>query len=122
MVKQVIVMRKDLKMRRGKECAQSCHASMKFLIERPTQRTVAEDHWFAQGQKTICVRVNSEEELMDVYKKCKNASVMCYLQKDAGKTEFKDDEGNPVPTYTCLAIGPEYSSAIDPITQNLKLY
>ena len=122
MVKQVIVMRQDLKQRRGKEIAQGCHASIKFLIERPTQRTVAEDHWFAHGQKTICVRVNSEEELMDIYKKCINASVMCYLQKDAGKTEFKDDEGNPVPTYTCLAIGPAYSNKIDPITGDLKLY
>lgn len=118
----VIVMRKDLRQRRGKEIAQGCHACIKFLIERPTQRTVAEDHWFAHNQKTVCVVVNSEQELMDIYEQCKNASVMCHLQLDAGKTEFRDDDGNPVPTYTCLAIGPEYSEKIDPITGTMKLY
>ncbi len=122
MVKQIIVMRKDLRMRRGKEIAQGCHAAIKFLIDRPTQRTVAEDHWFAHHQKTVCVVVNSEQELMDIYEQCKKASIMCYLQQDAGKTEFKDDEGNPVPTYTCLAIGPVYSEKVDPITGLMKLY
>ncbi|MGZ3423232.1 MAG: peptidyl-tRNA hydrolase, partial [Polyangiales bacterium] len=34
MVKQVIVVRRDLKMRRGKEIAQGSHASMAFLTER----------------------------------------------------------------------------------------
>ncbi len=122
MVKQVIVMRKDLRMRRGKEIAQGCHAALNFLIDRPTQRTVAEDHWFAHNQKTVCVVVNSEQELMDIYEQCKSASIMCYLQQDAGKTEFKDDDGNPVPTYTCLAIGPVYSEKVDPITGSMKLY
>ncbi len=34
MVKQVIAIRKDLNMRKGKMCAQSCHASMKVLLDR----------------------------------------------------------------------------------------
>lgn len=122
MVKQVIVIRKDLRMRRGKEIAQGVHAAIKFLKSRPTERTVAEEHWFENNEKTICLQVNSEQELMSIHTQCKEAGLMVYLQLDAGKTEFKDEEGNPVPTYTCLAIGPEYSSAIDPITQNLKLY
>jgi hypothetical protein len=33
-IKQVIVIRKDLKMRRGKECAQAAHASMAFITRR----------------------------------------------------------------------------------------
>jgi len=33
MIKQVIVIRRDLKMRRGKEIAQGAHASMMFLSE-----------------------------------------------------------------------------------------
>ena len=32
--KQVIVIRKDLKMRRGKEIAQGCHAAMAFITRR----------------------------------------------------------------------------------------
>jgi len=122
MVKQVIVIRKDLRMRRGKEIAQGCHAAIKFLKARPTERTVAEEHWFENNEKTICLQVNSEQELMSIHTQCKEVGLMVYLQLDAGKTEFKDEEGNPVSTYTCLAIGPEYSSSIDPITQTLKLY
>ena len=123
MVKQVIVMRKDLRMRRGKEVAQGAHAHIKFLLDRPVQRTQAEEHWFNDsGQKTVCCVVNSEEELLDLHEQCRQANVMSYLQQDAGKTEFKDEDGNPVPTYTCLAIGPEYSEKIDPITGDLKLY
>jgi PTH2 family peptidyl-tRNA hydrolase len=123
MVKQVIVMRKDLKMRRGKEIAQGAHASIKFLVDRPIERSVAEHHWFETcGQKTVCCYVNSEQELMDVFNKAKTAKVQVYLQTDAGKTEFKNDKGEPVPTVTCLAIGPEYSELVDKITGDLKLY
>ena len=36
-VKQIIVIRKDLKMRKGKMCAQAAHASMKVLLDRTFQ-------------------------------------------------------------------------------------
>ena len=35
-IKQVILIRKDLTMRRGKEIAQGSHASMAFLVEQLT--------------------------------------------------------------------------------------
>ena len=38
-IKQVIVMRHDLKMRRGKQIAQGAHASMAFLTRRLQSRT-----------------------------------------------------------------------------------
>ncbi len=37
-IKQVIVIRKDLKMRRGKEIAQGSHASMEFLVDQIRRR------------------------------------------------------------------------------------
>ena len=37
-IKQVILIRKDLKMRRGKEIAQGSHASMEFLVSRIRQQ------------------------------------------------------------------------------------
>lgn len=118
MVKQVIVMRKDLKMRRGKEIAQGAHAAIKFLVERPKQRTVAEEHWFNEcDQKTVCLYVNSEQELEDLYKRCCKSNVQVYIQTDTGKTEF-----NGVSTNTCIAIGPEYEELVDKITGSLKLY
>ena len=33
-IKQVILIRKDLKMRRGKEIAQGSHASMQFIVKQ----------------------------------------------------------------------------------------
>jgi len=50
-VKQVIVIRRDLKMRRGKECAQAAHASMMWLTKRITEviRCASEPHLIPPG-------------------------------------------------------------------------
>lgn len=129
--KQAIVIRKDLKMRRGKEIAQGSHASVAFLtrkmdIEYDTIRnkhtgetvlTQAEIDWLKSSFKKICLKVNSEEELLAIDKAAKDAGLVCHLVQDSGKTEF-----GGVPTYTCLAIGPDYSENIDLITKDLELY
>jgi PTH2 family peptidyl-tRNA hydrolase len=121
-VKQVIVVRKDLKMRRGKEIAQGSHASMKWLVERTTGDavyyfTAEEREWLDEKFTKVCLRVESEQELMDIYQKCLDAKLTVSLITDAGATEF-----HGVPTKTCLAIGPHISTKIDPITQDLELY
>jgi PTH2 family peptidyl-tRNA hydrolase len=135
-VKQVIVIRKDLKMRRGKEIAQGAHASIAFLTRR-LQRIVqpspdfapkpvatglvylTDAQWkWAEGRFTkICLQVNSEQELLDVKAKADVAGVECNLITDAGLTEF-----GGVPTNTCLAIGPDYADRIDAVTGHLTLY
>ena len=137
-IKQVIVMRRDLKCRRGKEISQSCHSSIAFLT-RKIQRYL-EDYKDWQGEshdrpdfetylsKTeldwingifakICVTVNSEEELLEIEKKANEAGIECHLITDRGLTEF-----NGVPTRTCLALGPDDSDKIDLLTGSLKLY
>jgi len=130
--KQVIVIRKDLKMRRGKECAQSSHATMSFLtrqIQNPSsgnqqskgRRTVKLSKpalaWIQSGFAKVCLQVNSEEELLEIHKNAKEAGLESYLITDSGKTEF-----DGVPTKTCLAIGPDDAGKIDKITGDLKLY
>lgn len=115
MMKQVIVIRKDLKMRRGKEIAQGAHAAMAFLIKGDsTQEEITQ--WLKEGQTKICVSVDSEKELMDVYKKAQIAGLTTNIIIDAGRTEF-----NGVPTNTCIAIGPNKAEEIDKITKHLKL-
>lgn len=122
-VKQVIVMRKDLNMRRGKEIAQGSHASIAFMSRQlqGSKTTIklsdAAREWIESGFTKICVRVDSEEELMDIKAKAECAGLEVHLVIDAGRTEF---EG--VPTKTCLAIGPDQSAKIDAITGALKLY
>ncbi len=118
-------------MRRGKEIAQSCHASLAALLNRGTythneisgidwlQIAVLPEFWDWLLDKfaKICVTVQSEEELLHYYSQAKEAGIPCALILDEGLTEF-----NNVKTYTCAAIGPWTSDVIDPITVKLPLY
>ena len=125
--KQVIVMRKDLQMRKGKMIAQGAHASMAFITRRLQRyhdggrvfvvdlRPVEQD-WLDNSFTKICVSVNSEEELLAIKANADAAGLECHLIQDNGLTEF-----GGVPTYTCLAIGPDESSWIDVITGHLGL-
>jgi len=124
--KQVIVMRKDLGMRKGKMIAQGAHASMKVLLDRMpqttdgdfviTRTTPALTSWLTGRFTKVCVSVSSEADLVRVYEAAKAAGLLCAMITDAGLTEFKG-----VPTLTCCAIGPAMPEEIDPITGDLKL-
>ncbi|MGD8641162.1 MAG: aminoacyl-tRNA hydrolase [Gammaproteobacteria bacterium] len=127
-IKQVILIRKDLKMRRGKEIAQGSHASMAFLVRhlhlepdknKPCKLTLSdvEYAWLLKGSAKVCLRVNSEQELLDYYQRCVDEGLQAHLIQDSGRTEFHGK-----PTYTACAIGPHYSSKIDRITGNLVPY
>lgn len=110
----------DPPMRKGKMVAQGSHSSIAFLVRNITQSnklnlSKVEMEWLTSGQTKICVRVDSEEDLHKVHTAAKAAGLESHIIKDHGKTEFKE------PTYTCLAIGPDYSSKIDQITGQLKL-
>lgn len=116
MLKQVIILRKDLNMRKGKMCAQSCHASLASLFDCNSKGlTKISSNWLAEGQTKIVVSVDSEDELREVYKAADKLDLPCSLILDAGKTEFKEA------TYTCVGIGPYDSTIIDSITGKLKL-
>lgn len=111
-MKQVIVIRKDLNMRKGKMVAQGCHASLGSF-----QMTTKEDRleWINNGQKKICVSVDSEEELLEIFKKATDSKIRSYLVTDAGHTEL------PPGTHTAVGIGPASEEEIDEITGKLKL-
>jgi PTH2 family peptidyl-tRNA hydrolase len=128
--KQVIVMRKDLKMRRGKEIAQGAHASLSVFLNS-MQKTEGQNllemkmvaktdsatkDWIAGKFTKICVYVESEKELVEIYEKAHVAGLPCSLIRDAGDTEF-----HGVPTLTCCAIGPAWEDEVNAITGNLKL-
>lgn len=124
--KQVIVMRKDLGMRKGKMIAQGAHASLgvvimmqdyfKALPIKNDPWRVPFDLWINGTFTKICVSVDSEHELLAIWKDAKFYDLPVKLITDAGHTEF-----NGVPTLTCLAIGPAWSEDIDKITGGLKL-
>lgn len=124
--KQIIIIRKDLNMRKGKMVAQGAHASMKALLDvfeygDKSMRLNYEDledvrDWLDGRFTKICVSVNSEEELVNIYEQAKAKGLICSLITDAGLTEF-----NNVPTKTCAAIGPCWSDEVDEITGKLPL-
>lgn len=124
-VKQVIVMRNDLGMRRGKQIAQGAHASMKVFFDRQIMREsgfltvpldTAMETWVNGVFTKICVQASSEEELVRVYEAALRAGLPAALITDMGATEF-----HGVPTKTCCAIGPCESDLLQPITGSLKL-
>ena len=123
-IKQVLVMRHDLKMRRGKQIAQGAHASMSFLCRRLQVAgsvsldglTDAQRAWLIGAFAKVCCRVDSEEELMQIHDKAVEAGLEVHLITDSGRTEFHGQ-----PTRTCLAIGPDEADKIDAITGHLQL-
>ena len=72
--------------------------------------------WLNGSFTKIVVYVNSEQELLDIYEKAKDAKLPCSLIQDSGFTEF-----HGVPTYTAVAVGPWWSEAVDEITGDLPL-
>ena len=132
--KQVIVMRKDLNMRKGKMIAQGAHASLAILLDRflgPHEmrgidlpigvNTVLEMdeplyEWVTKSFKKIVVGAESLHECVQAYQAAKKLGIPCSLIEDKGLTEF----GGEV-TITCCAIGPDDPEKIDKITGHLKL-
>ena len=143
-VKQVLVLRTDLNMRKGKLAAQAAHASMKVLLdysqaaqelEKPsftysplTGLTYTVSHhrtlglwpeaaeWLAGSFTKIVVGIESEEKLISLYERVGASGLHVALVIDNGLTEF-----HGVKTLTCLAIGPEKAEEIDKFTKELKL-
>lgn len=128
--KQIIVVRKDLNMRKGKIAAQSAHASMAVILDCMKESVVDGDitrtlileegtalyDWLEGKFTKVCVSVNSEDELLEIYRRALDSGLICSLIQDAGITEFKG-----IPTYTCVAVGPGYENEIDAITGHLPL-
>lgn len=131
-------MRRDLKMRKGKIAAQAGHAcvtAVLLALEREGRlgqvqaadggvRLAPSDQpptplseWFARGVAKICVYVDSEEELLAIDRKAKDAGILSALICDNGLTEFHGQA-----TYTCLALEPLMPEVVDPITGDLPLF
>ena len=135
--KQMIVMRRDLKMRKGKIAAQAGHACVNAVMMalqrdgRLADAYVDEtgihlrgdapetplSAWFDKGEAKICVYVDSEEALLDIDRKAKERGILSALICDAGMTEFHGE-----PTFTCLAFEPHFPEKVDPLTGDLPLY
>lgn len=113
--KQVIVVRKDLKLSKGKLAVQVAHASVTAAEQCRKNTLEWFKSWFSEGQKKVVVEVENLEALLLHYQMAKDAGLPAALIEDAGLTEI------PPGTITCVGIGPAPAELVDKITGKLKL-
>jgi PTH2 family peptidyl-tRNA hydrolase len=110
--KQVILVRQDLKMPKGKMAVQVAHASVDAVLNSDKS---AVNHWKLEGMKKVVLKVKDKKELLHYHSLAKKQKIASALITDGARTFFK------TPTTTCLAIGPEEEEIINSITGNLKM-
>merc|ERR1712130_132090 len=111
--KMVLCVRNDLKMGKGKACAQCGHAT---LGAYESADDVSVRRWRRLGEAKIALRVPNLEELHRLARRASEVGLNNFLVADAGCTQLEPG------TETVLAIGPAAGSAIDEVTGHLKLF
>ena len=114
-IKQVIVVRTDVKMGKGKLAAQVAHAALAASEESRGMRVSWYHEWKEQGQAKVVVKGGDEAALHELFKKARTMGLPSSLIQDAGRTQVEPG------TYTCLGIGPAPAELIDRLTGHLKL-
>lgn len=110
--KQVILVRQDLKLPKGKACAQAAHASVEAVLNSDKKKV---QEWRTEGMAKIVLKVKDEKELLFYLRQAKEAGLTASLITDAGRTVIAPG------TKTCVGIGPDEEEKIDKITGKLPL-
>jgi PTH2 family peptidyl-tRNA hydrolase len=143
--KQVIVVRSDLAMSRGKMAAQVAHASLgsilsqmhteiersdinDSILSKEMKLTLLKigmlgaridrsylDQWISGRFAKIVVYIDNEEDLLRLINKADSIGVPTTPIYDAGASVFNGQR-----TLTCAAFGPWKSDIIDSVTSHLK--
>lgn len=112
-LKQVILVRTDISMSKGKAAAQVAHAAVEAVL-KSNKKLIS--NWRLNGAKKITLKVESIEEIKKYKRLADENDLENSLISDAGHTELAPG------TITCLAIGPDAEIKIDKITGDLKNY
>jgi len=111
-MKQVILVRKDLKLPKGKLAVQVAHASLEAAFQCNKKRVSV---WRRTGAKKIVLKVDDKKQLLQYKKQADQLGFSAALITDAGHTTVEPG------TTTCLGIGPEKETDIDRLTGSLKM-
>ncbi|MFP4115796.1 MAG: peptidyl-tRNA hydrolase Pth2 [Candidatus Aenigmatarchaeota archaeon] len=111
-MKQVVVVRGDLALSKGKLAAQVAHASLGAY--RKTEKKTRKN-WKNSGEKKAVVEAEDKGELLELRRNADNLDLPTHLVKDAGRTEI------PEGTATALAVGPAEEEKVDKVTGHLPL-
>jgi len=113
-IKQVIIVRTDLDMGKGKIAAQVGHACVLGAEHvRKSNRDWFDTWW--NGQEKIVLKVSSLKELEGIKQGAIELDLPWSQVTDAGHTQISPG------TTTCISIGPAPEERIDKITVELKL-
>jgi len=113
-IKQVIAVRTDLDMGKGKIASQVGHACV--LGAEHVRKSNPE--WFSEwwiGQEKVVLKVANLKELEQVKQDAIELGIPWSEVTDAGHTQIAPG------TTTCISIGPAPEESIDKITGDLKL-
>jgi len=110
--KQVIIVRDELKMPKGKLAAQVSHAALDAALK--TKREIL-DEWHDAGGKKVVLKVTTEKELLQYFQHAKEMGLTAVLIIDAGRTFLTPG------TKTCVGIGPDKAYKINIVTGNLPM-
>ena len=111
-MKQVILVRQDLKLPKGKLASQVAHAAVACFAKTGFLKKKI---WLAEGMKKVVLKVKDQKELINYHKLAKEARLTASIISDAGRTVVEPG------TVTCLGIGPDDEDKIDLITGKLKI-
>lgn len=112
MYKQVILVRQDLQLPKGKLAAQVAHGAVEAYSRADVE---SQKKWKFEGQMKIVLKVKDESELFAYLQLAKDAKLPNAIITDAGKTVISPG------TVTVLAIGPALENVVDALTGNLAL-
>ena len=112
MLKQVILVRQDLKLQKGKLSVQVAHASTAALLKSDKDDV---KEWQQEGMKKIVLKVKDLDELLRYKQLLDDGLVVTALITDAGLTAI------PPGTTTCLGAGPDDEDKIDMVTGSLRM-
>ena len=110
--KQVILVRDDLKLPKGKLASQCSHASVDATLKSDKKII---DLWKKEGGKKVILKVKDEGELFKYKEIAEDEGLKTALIQDAGHTVVEPG------TITCLGIGPDLEEKIDKVSGKLKM-
>ena len=100
--KMVIVVRTDLKMGKGKIAAQVGHGVLGSFLDCMKMYPQNLDYYNENSRPKIVLKIEGEENLINIYREARNAKLPCNLVVDAGRTQIAPG------SKTVCAIGPGF--------------
>ncbi len=114
-LKQMLVVRSDLDMGKGKIVVQCSHAAVSAAERARKMFPDWWKSWMAEGQSKVAVKVKGEQPILELQRQSKKAGIPCFVVRDRGLTQVEPG------TVTCIGIGPAPHGKVDLLTGTLPL-